>query len=52
MKNDEKDEIKILQKNIVSIQGVHEKKIINFELIYKDNYLFSQLLSNSYLFYL
>ena len=33
--NDEKDEIKILQKNIVSIQGVHEKKITNFELVYR-----------------
>ena len=27
--------IKILQKNIVCIQGVHEKKITNFELVYK-----------------
>lgn len=35
MKNDDQDEIKILQKNIVSIQGVHEKKITNFELVYK-----------------
>ena len=34
MKNDDQDEIKILQKNIVSIQGVHEK-ITNFELVYK-----------------